>query len=66
MKIGIVGCGVIGGVMKKWIELNNPSCELLISDPPKNYNDDLSDIDIAFVSIHIPTDNDGTGFDRVK
>ena len=60
MKIGIVGCGVIGGVMKKWIELNNPSCELFISDPPKNYNDDLSDIDIAFVSIHIPTDNDGS------
>lgn len=59
MKIGIVGCGVIGGVMKKWLELYNPKCEILVSDPPKGYNDDLSLADIIFVSIHIPTELDG-------
>ena len=60
MKIGIVGCGIICGVMKKWIENYSPEHKLLISDPPKNYNDDLSKADIVFVSIHIPTEPDCT------
>jgi len=58
--IGIVGFGVIGSVMKKWIEQHNPKCNFLISDPPKGYNDNLSQADIIFVSIHIPTEDDGT------
>ena len=60
IKVGIVGCGVIGGVMKKWLEENNPDCSFLISDPPKGYNDDLSQADIIFISLHIPTEEDGT------
>ncbi len=60
IRIGIVGLGVIGGVMKKWVETHNPNCSFFISDPPKGYNDDLSDADIIFISIHIPTENDGT------
>lgn len=60
LKIGIVGCGVIGGVMKQWIETHNPNCEFLVSDPPKGYNDDLSTADVIFVSIHIPTEEDNT------
>ena len=60
IKIGIVGLGVIGGVMKKWVEANNPDCSFLISDPPKGYNDDLSGADIIFISLHIPTESDGT------
>ena len=31
-----------------------------ISDPPKGYNDDLSNIDIAFLQIHVPTEENGT------
>lgn len=60
IRIGIVGLGVIGGVMKKWVEANNPDCSFLISDPPKGYNDDLSGADIIFISLHIPTESDGT------
>lgn len=60
INVGIIGCGVIGGVMKRWLEENNPSCKILVSDPPKGYNDDLQKADIAFISIHIPTENDGT------
>ena len=60
MKIGIVGCGVIGGVMKKWLEIHNPECKILVSDPPKNLNDDLSEAEIVFISLHIPTQTDGT------
>ena len=60
IKIGIVGCGVIGGVMKRWLEENNPECSFLISDPPKGFNDDLTNADIIFISLHIPTEADGT------
>ena len=59
LNVGLVGCGVIGGVMKQWLEDNNPTCKILISDPPRNLNDDLSSADILFISIHIPTEMDG-------
>ena len=61
IKIGIIGCGFVGGALKTWIEENNSeNCELFISDPPKGYNDDLSKVDVAFVQIHVPTEEDGT------
>ena len=61
IKVGIVGCGFVGGALKTWIEENNSeNCELYISDPPKGYNDDLSKVDIAFIQIHVPTEDDGT------
>lgn len=58
--IAIIGCGVIGGVMKKWLEINNPQVKLKILDPPKGYNDNLDNIDAAFISLHIPTELDGS------
>ena len=61
IKVGIIGCGFVGGALKTWIEENNTeNCELYISDPPKGYNDDLSKINVAFVQIHVPTEEDGT------
>ena len=61
IKVGIVGCGFVGGALKTWIEENNSEeCEVLVSDPPKGYNDDLSGIDIAFLQIHVPTEDDGS------
>lgn len=61
IKVGIIGCGFVGGALKAWIEENNlEECEVLVSDPPKGYNDDMSKIDIAFVQIHVPTEDDGT------
>lgn len=59
MKIGIIGCGFIGGALKKWLETYNPEIIIRVSDPAKGYFDDMSDIDVAFVSIHIPTNSDG-------
>lgn len=58
--IGIVGCGVIGGALIDWIEQNNPQCHILKCDPPKGLNDNLDNADVIFVSIHIPTEKDGT------
>lgn len=60
INIGIIGCGFVGGALKAWLEENNKECKLFISDPPKGYNDDLSGIDIAFLQIHVPTEDDGT------
>ena len=60
IKVGIVGCGFVGGALKAWLEEYNKDCKLFISDPPKGYNDDLSGVDIAFIQIHVPTEDDGT------
>ena len=60
INVGIIGCGFVGGALKDWLEHNNQECKLFISDPPKGYNDDLSNIDIAFLQIHVPTEDDGT------
>lgn len=59
LKIANIGCGVIGGALIKWLSNNTPHI-VLKSDPYKGYNDDLSEADIAFISIHIPTEADGT------
>jgi len=60
INVGIVGCGFVGGALKSWLEQNNAECRVFVSDPPKGYHDDLSGVDIAFVQIHVPTEDDGT------
>lgn len=63
INIGIVGCGVIGGALKLWLETNNKSCNLYIFDPQKGYQDDLTLCDCIFVSIHILTNEQSNGQD---
>ena len=60
IKVGVIGCGVVGGTLIKWLEKHNSNCEILKVDPPKGFNDDISQADVVFVSIHIPTEEDGT------
>ena len=60
INVGLVGCGYIGGALKKWLEEHNPSVNIFVLDPYKGFNDDLSNSDIIFISIHIPTENDGS------
>ena len=60
IKVGIIGCGFVGSALKIWLEENNKDVAIRVSDPPKGYNDDMSDIDVAFVQIHMPTEDDGT------
>lgn len=57
--IAVVGCGVIGGALIKWVE-EHTKHNILRIDPPKGFNDDISRADIVFISIHIPTESDGT------
>ena len=60
IRVGIIGCGFVGGALKTWLEENNRECALFVSDPAKGYHDDLSKIDVAFLQIHVPTEEDGT------
>ena len=67
LNIGIIGCGVIGNALKRWIIEHNSNCNLFLSDPPKGLNDDLSTVDVFFISIHIPTEiNDTQNLDLLK
>lgn len=58
--IGIVGCGFIGGALKRWLEEHNPEVGIRVSDPYKGMNDSLDEVDAVFISIHVPTEEDGT------
>lgn len=60
LNVGIVGCGFIGSALRNWLLKNNKNCNIFVSDPPKAFNDDLSACDVVFVSIHLPTEPDGT------
>ncbi len=60
IKLGIVGCGFIGGALKKWLEEYNKAVSVFVSDPYKNMNDSLDCVDVVFISIHIPTESDGS------
>jgi UDPglucose 6-dehydrogenase len=60
INIGIIGCGFVGGALKKWIEEHNSdNVNILISDPPKGFNNNMEIADIIFISIHLPTEDDG-------
>lgn len=58
--VGIVGCGFVGGALKRWLEDHNKDIKILISDPYKGYFDNVSEADVIFISIHLPTEEDGT------
>lgn len=60
LKVGLVGCGIVGEALRTWLLTNNKDVIVRVSDPPKGYQDDLSDIDLAFVQIHVPTEEDGS------
>ena len=58
--VGIIGCGFVGGALKTWLEENNPDVKIVVSDPPKGMNDDISGADVYFLQIHVPTEDDGS------
>jgi len=58
--VGIVGCGFVGGALRRWLSEHNPDVEVFIQDPLKGFNDELSHVDVIFISIHVPTESDGS------
>ena len=60
INVAVVGCGIIGGALITWCEEHNSNVKILKIDPYKGYNDDINEADVIFISIHIPTEIDGT------
>ena len=61
--VAIIGCGVIGSAMVKWLKQHNKDVKISISDPAKGYDDNVyatDKIDAYFVSVNVPTLEDGT------
>lgn len=52
MKIGLIGVGVVGSTLKKWLE-ENTRHDILCYDPKKGLNDDLHGSDAIFISIPV-------------
>jgi len=63
-KIGIVGVGMVGGAMQKYLE-NKEGVELLLYDKGKNLGSpvEINKADIIFVCVPTPYLRDGKGFD---
>ena len=39
---------------------DDPEVKVVVSDPPKGMNDDISGADVYFLQIHVPTEADGS------
>lgn len=55
MKIGIVGNGIVGGSLRRWLEKKTLH-DCLIYDPPQGHiSDDAFKQDVIFVAVPVPT-----------
>jgi UDPglucose 6-dehydrogenase len=59
MNIGIVGIGVTGSALDRWL-VEHTDHRVLRKDIKKGFNDDFYGIDCAFVCINAPNNRDGT------
>lgn len=59
MKIGIIGVGVTGGTLERWLR-EHTKHEVICYDPPKGMNGDISRADRVFICVPVPTLSDGT------
>jgi UDP-glucose 6-dehydrogenase len=59
MRVGIVGLGVVGNTLKKWLQANTDT-EVLCHDPDKGMREDFTGVDAIFISIPVPTLTNGT------
>jgi UDPglucose 6-dehydrogenase len=50
MKVGIYGCGTVGGTLKRWLE-ENTDHEIAVVDPGLNINDDMKYSDAIFICV---------------
>lgn len=55
MRVGIVGCGVVGNVLVQYLRKTHERIEIRISDLLKDRDDPLYDCDAIFISVPVPT-----------
>ena len=59
MRIGLIGCGTVGGVLKTWFQ-EKTRHELFTRDLAKGYNDQFpAKLDAVFISIPVPVSKSG-------
>lgn len=58
MNIGILGCGVVGGILYDYLRPKHES--VFRNDPKLEFNSDLTGVDVLFVCVNLPTEEDGT------
>lgn len=58
MKVGLIGVGTVGGVLKRWFE-DNTNFEIRCFDPDKGMCDYLDGCDAIFISIPVENNNYG-------
>lgn len=57
MKIGVAGLGVVGGALATYLENTKASQDILLKyDPPKGFEDDLSQCDFVFICVPAATE----------
>lgn len=54
MRLGIIGVGVVGGVLKRYFEEHCPQHEVKCLDPAKGMTDNLEGCEAIFVSVPVP------------
>lgn len=61
MKIGVIGCGVVGGVLIKYLESRRSPRQLEIRkyDPRLGYSDSMAECNMVFISVPVPTNKNG-------
>jgi UDP-glucose 6-dehydrogenase len=58
MILGIIGCGTVGGTLKKWLK-EHTTHELRIYDPYKGFKDSLIGCEAIFISVPVPANEQG-------
>ncbi len=58
MRVGLIGVGVVGGVLKRYFE-EKTNFEIKIHDPKKGFTDSLIGCDAIFISIPVPAFGEG-------
>jgi UDPglucose 6-dehydrogenase len=54
MRIGIIGCGVVGGALRDWLQIYTDH-ELKLYDPRLGFLDSLYGCDATFICVPVPT-----------
>lgn len=58
MKVGVIGCGVVGGALISYLQ-NHSDVKIAKFDPPLGYEDDLSGCEHIFISVPVPPNGRG-------
>jgi UDP-glucose 6-dehydrogenase len=54
MRVGIIGNGIVGGTLRRWLERNTKH-EIVVYDPPQGHDQPIGPCDAAFIAVPVPT-----------